>query len=151
MLLLTSSYLRGGFREILGELDTCHLKSRGIQGPEIWIFPEKTKLRSERMPQTSCMFTNCGYMWVFLRGKCTYVSNLLCNTPKVRLINGILDRWMDGYVINQVSKMFPGTVVKAVLKGSPKKKKGSPARRLFGWDTRDLDEGWNFRNPRAEG
>ena len=83
MLLLTSSYLRGGFREILGELDTCHLKSRGIQGPEIWIFPEKTKLRSERMPQTSCMFTNCGYMWVFLRGKCTYVSNLLLVCYKV--------------------------------------------------------------------
>ena len=52
--------------------------------------------------QTSCMFTNCGYTWVFLRAKCTYVSNLLCNTTKVRLINGMLDRWIDGYVINQV-------------------------------------------------
>ena len=39
-----------GFREILWELDTCHLKSGGIQGPGVWIFPEKTKVRTERRP-----------------------------------------------------------------------------------------------------
>lgn len=44
-------------------------------------------------------------LWIhvsFSQGKVYYVSKLLCNTPKVRLVNGIA-RWVDGWICDKSS------------------------------------------------
>lgn len=95
MLPLTSSYVRGAFRETFGELDTHCLESGEIQGPGIWYFPKKSRGRLETdILETSCTFTNCRNM-NFPKGMYTDVSNLLCHIPKIRWINGLIEGWLS--------------------------------------------------------